>query len=60
LSLLEEIRIFLIEVGQLLIHSEDTRWARDQISLTDICGHQNNLNSKPQQRIGLPKEIIVI
>jgi hypothetical protein len=57
LSLLEEIRIFLIEIGPLLLHPEDTSSVCDQIFLTDICEHQNSLNSKPQGKYQLLNEL---
>jgi hypothetical protein len=48
LSLLEEIKVFLIEREQPVSHSEDESWICDLAFLTDICGHMTDLNSKLQ------------
>jgi hypothetical protein len=42
-SLLEEVKVFIIEKGQQVIHFEDESWVCDLAFLTDICGHMNDL-----------------
>jgi hypothetical protein len=57
LSLLKEIKVFFIEKGQPVSHSEAAYWVCGLAFLMDICGHLNDLNSKLRGKCQLVSEL---